>query len=112
MLHCYYLTWYIDFEALQLIKLTSRPSVKYSKRSRVKMTDKNKPDNEPEKNHSNSAIGYGVAVVLIGGALISSIVGIFFRFPLIWAFGPGFGMLIGIVIGSIMESNKITNSLI
>lgn len=70
------------------------------------MTDKNKTNKEQDSNNSNSFVGYGVAFGLIGGALISSIVGIFFSFPLIWAFGPGFGMLIGIVIGSMMESNK------
>ncbi|TCK92663.1 hypothetical protein EDC19_1816 [Natranaerovirga hydrolytica] len=64
------------------------------------MTDKN------NNNDENSYVGFGVAFGLLGGATLSSIVGIFFDFPLIWAFGPGFGMLIGIVISSIMDSFK------
>lgn len=43
------------------------------------MTDKN-------NNEKNSYIGYGVGFGLLGGAIFSSIIGIFFEFPLIWAF--------------------------
>jgi len=62
------------------------------------MTDKN--------NNKNSYVGYGVAFGLLGGALFSTIVGMLIQSPLIWAFGPGLGMLIGIVIGTIMDSTK------
>lgn len=63
------------------------------------MTDKN-------NNEKNSYIGYGVGFGLLGGAIFSSIIGIFFEFPLIWAFGPGLGMMIGIVIGAIKDFNN------
>lgn len=67
------------------------------------MTDKNN-NKKQDNNDRNSYLGFGVAFGLLGGAALSSIVGIFFEFPLIWAFGPGLGMLIGIAIGSIMDS--------
>lgn len=69
------------------------------------MSDKNNI-NRKQDNNSNSYVGFGVGFGLLGGAVFSTIVGMFFKFPLIWAFGPGFGMLIGIIIGSIMDSNK------
>ena len=67
------------------------------------MTNKNIINKKQDK---NSYVGFGVAFGLLGGAVFSSIVGMLFEFPLIWAFGPGLGMLIGIVIGSIMDSIK------
>lgn len=70
------------------------------------MTDKNNFNKKQDNNKKNSYVGFGIVFGLLGGAVFSSIVGIFFEFPLIWAFGPGSGMLIGIVIGSIMDSNK------
>lgn len=70
------------------------------------MTDKNNINKKQNNNDRNSYVGYGVAFGLLGGAVFSTIVGMFFEFPLIWAFGPGVGMLIGIVIGSIMDTNK------
>lgn len=72
------------------------------------MNDKNNINKKQDDNDRNSCIGYGVAFGLIGGSAFSTIVGMNFGFPLIWAFGPGFGMLIGIVIGSIMDLKKIT----
>lgn len=71
------------------------------------MTDKNNTNKEQDNNDRNSFVGFGVAFGLLGGALFSSVVGMFFKYPLVWAFGPGLGMLFGIVIGSIMDSNKI-----
>lgn len=65
------------------------------------MTDKN-------NNERNSYIGYGVGFGLLGGAILSSLIGMFFDSTLIWAFGPGIGMMIGIVIGTIMDYNKNT----
>jgi len=70
------------------------------------MNINNDSSEKQDKNEARSYVGYGVAFGLIGGALFSSIIGMFFRFPLIWAFGPGFGMLIGIVVGAVMDSNR------
>lgn len=70
------------------------------------MSDKNNNNGKQDNNDRNSHVGFGVGFGLLGGAAFSTIVGMSFKFPLIWAFGPGFGMLIGIVIGSIMDSNK------
>ncbi len=70
------------------------------------MNINNDSSEKQDKNDVSSYVGYGVAFGLIGGALFSSIIGMFFRFPLIWAFGPGFGMLIGIVVGAVMDSNR------
>ncbi|HSR03070.1 MAG TPA: hypothetical protein VLM88_00580, partial [Proteiniclasticum sp.] len=64
------------------------------------INNKNDTNNIEDNNEENSHVAYGVAFGLIGGAAFSSIVGLLFEFPLIWAFGPGFGMLIGIVIGA------------
>jgi len=69
------------------------------------MTNKNN-FNKKQDIHRNSYVGLGVGFGLLGGAVCSSIVGMFLNDPLIWAFGPGLGMLIGIVIGSIMDSRK------
>lgn len=71
----------------------------------VIMADNNKI-HKKQDNNRNSYVGFGVAFGLLGGAILSIIVGLFFEFPLIWTFAPGFGMLIGIVIGSIMDLNK------
>ena len=59
-----------------------------------------------ENNDRSPYMGYGVAFGLLGGAVFSSVVGMFFKFPLIWAFGPGIGVLLGIVIGSLLNPNK------
>lgn len=69
------------------------------------MTDKNNNKKEDNK-YKNSYVGYGVAFGLLGGAALSTIIGIFLETSLIWAFGPGLGMLVGIVIAVIMDSNK------
>lgn len=70
------------------------------------MTDKNNINKKQDNKDRNSYVGFGVVFGLLGGSMFSSIVRMYFEFPLIWAFGPGLGMLIGIVIGSIMDSNK------
>ena len=70
------------------------------------MSDKKYIHKKQDSNYRNSYVGFGVAFGLLGGAVFSSIVGMLFKFPLIWAFGPGFGLMIGIVIGSIMDANK------
>lgn len=69
------------------------------------INSKDATNNKEDNYDKNSHVGYGVAFGLIGGAAFSSIMGIFIESPLIWAFGPGFGMLIGIVIGAVMDSN-------
>lgn len=70
------------------------------------MNDKNNINKRQDDNDRNSYVGFGVGFGLIGGAMFSTIIGMLFKFQLIWTFGPGFGMLIGIVIGSIIDSNK------
>lgn len=81
------------------------------------MNDKNNIYKKQDNNDRNSCVGYGVGFGLIGGSIFSTIVLIggsnfptiaemIYEFPLIWALGPSFGMLIGIVIGSIMDFNS------
>lgn len=70
------------------------------------MNEKNNINKGQDNNDRNSYVGFGIAFGLLGGAVFAIIVGMFFKFPLIWAFGPGFGMMIGIVIGAIMDLNK------
>lgn len=67
------------------------------------MSGKKDVQEKQESNDRHSSIGFGVAFGLIGGAVLSTVVGLFFKFPLIWAFGPGFGLMVGIVIASIMD---------
>ena len=74
------------------------------------INSKNAANNKEEKNDENSYVGYGVAFGLIGGAAFSSIAGLLFEFPLIWAYGPGFGMMIGIVIGAVMDAYENKDS--
>ncbi|MDV4150724.1 hypothetical protein R0131_07725 [Clostridium sp. AL.422] len=63
-----------------------------------------------EKNNHNrnehSYVGYGIAFGLLGGTLFSIIINLFFKSQIDWTFEPGLGMLIGIIIGSIMDQNK------
>lgn len=70
------------------------------------MSGKKNIHQKQESNNRHSYIGFGIAFGLLGGAVFSSIIGMLFKFPLIWAFGPGFGFMIGIVIGSIMDANQ------
>lgn len=51
-------------------------------------------------------LSLGIVFGLLGGALSAIIIGIFLKTPLIWAFAPGIGMLIGIITGAIMDANK------
>ncbi len=82
------------------------------------MNDKNNIIKKQDNNDRNSCVGFGVGFGLIGGSIFSTIVLItgsnfpiiaemIYEFPLIWALGPSMGMLVGIVIGSIMDLNKI-----
>lgn len=61
------------------------------------MNDKNNINKKQDNNDRNSYVGFGIAFGLIGGAAFSSIFGIFFKFPLIWGFGPGFGLLLSLI---------------
>jgi uncharacterized membrane protein len=61
---------------------------------------------ETKQKDRNSYVGMGISFGLMGGAALSTIIGLLFDFPLIWAFGPGFGMLMGILIGSVMDSKR------
>ncbi len=81
------------------------------------MNDKNNNNKKQDNNDRNSCVGYGVGFGLVGGSIFSTIVLIggsnfpaiaemIYEFPLIWALGPLFGILIGIVIGSIMDLNN------
>ena len=62
-----------------------------------------------DKNNRNYYLSYGIIFGLLGGAFLAVLLGLFFDTPLVWAFAPGFGMLAGIIIGIIMDSNKIKN---
>lgn len=62
------------------------------------MSDKN-------SKNQNYYLSFGIGFGLLGGTIFSTIVGMFFKFPLIWALGPGLGMLIGIDIGVMMDKN-------
>lgn len=70
------------------------------------MYNKDNKNNNKDQNNKNYYLGYGIGFGLIGGALLSSITGIFIELPLIWTFGPGLGVLIGMVIGAIRDKNK------
>lgn len=59
-----------------------------------------------DKNNKNYYLSYGIGFGLLGGAFLAVLLGFFLDTPLVWAFAPGFGMLAGIIIGTIMDSNK------
>jgi len=42
----------------------------------------------------------------LGGLFLLFFLGLFLDTPFVWAFGPGLGMLAGIMIGIIMDSNE------
>lgn len=69
------------------------------------MSDKNNNDN-------NYYLSLGVGFGLVGGSLFATIIGFVFGlmgdslFLILMGLGPSFGMLIGIVIGIIMDYNK------
>ena len=74
------------------------------------INNKNDTNNIEDNNDENSHVGYGISFGLIGGTAFSSIVGLFIESPLVWAFGPGIGMLVGIVIGASMDANDNKDS--
>jgi hypothetical protein len=59
-----------------------------------------------DKNNKNYYLSYGIGFGLLGGFFLAVLLGLFLETPLVWAFAPGFGMLAGIIIGTIMDSNK------
>lgn len=64
------------------------------------MSENNKKDN------NDCYLSYGIGFGLLSGALLAVLLGIFLDTPLVWVFAPGFGMLVGIIIGIAMDSNK------
>lgn len=63
-------------------------------------------DNNNQDNGKNTYLSYGIGFGLLGGAVVATILMPFINTPLVWAFTPGIGMLIGIIIGTIIDSNK------
>ena len=59
-----------------------------------------------KNNNRHSYLSFGISFGLLGGALSAIIINLFFKTPLVWAYAPGFGMLIGIIIGAIIDQNK------
>ena len=60
----------------------------------------------PKDKKKNYYLSYGVGFGLIGGTFLAIFLGLFLDTPLVWAFGPGLGMLAAIMIGIIMDSNE------
>ena len=76
------------------------------------LNNKNDRHRKQDENHDKNAyVGYGITFGLLVGAAFSTFIGLFFDFPLFWGFGHGYGMLIGTVIGAIMDLNKNKDSL-
>ena len=59
-----------------------------------------------DKNNKNHYLSYGIGFGLLGGSMLAVLLGLFLDTPLVWAFAPGIGMLAGIMIGIIMDSNR------
>lgn len=57
-------------------------------------------------NNKNKYLIYGINFGLLCGALLAIILGVFFDNLLIWGITPGFGMLVGLVIGNIIDSTR------
>lgn len=62
-------------------------------------------DAHNEKN-KNIYLSYGIGFGLLGGALLSVILGMFFKSPFIWGVTPGIGMVVGMIIGISLDANK------
>ena len=61
--------------------------------------------NKGSETNKNHYLSFGIGLVLLGGVLFASIIGAFIESPMIWAFGPGLGLLLGILIGVLMDKN-------
>jgi F0F1-type ATP synthase assembly protein I len=76
--------------------------------------DNKKKDNQTDnkKRDNNYYLSFGIGFGLIGGSLFATIIGSVFgligdsSFPMVMAFSPAIGMIVGIVVGAIMDSNK------
>ncbi|WMM26528.1 hypothetical protein RBU61_07600 [Tissierella sp. MB52-C2] len=79
---------------------------------RNNINEDNSYNNKNQENDNNHYVGFGVGVGLIGGCLFAAVIGVVFGlmgdslFPMVLALGSGFGMLMGIVIGAVMDNNK------
>ncbi|QGU96831.1 hypothetical protein GOM49_10225 [Clostridium bovifaecis] len=79
------------------------------------MNKDNSYNNKNQENDNNHYVGFGVGLGLIGGSLFATVIGIVFGlmgdslFPMVIGIGAGFGMLLGIVIGAVMDYNKNKN---
>lgn len=77
------------------------------------MSDKNNINKDNSySNDKNSYVGFGVGFGLMGGTLFATVIGAVFGligdgfFPMVISLGAGYGMLLGIVIGVVMDYNK------
>lgn len=68
------------------------------------MSDKNHQENE-----KNADLSYGISFELLGGVILGSILSLLFESPLDFAFGPGIGLLIGIIVSVVIQQNKEEN---
>lgn len=57
-------------------------------------------------NNKNYYLSYGIGFGLLGGALLAVVLRLFIESLLVWAFAPGIGMLIGIIIGIKIDMSK------
>lgn len=63
-------------------------------------------DNNKKNDEENETLAYGLSFGLLGGTVLASLLFAITNSPLVWAFGPGFGLLIGLIISTFMEQNK------
>lgn len=59
-----------------------------------------------DMNKDNNYVSYGISFGLLGGTIVTSILSVFTSSPLVWALGPGIGMLLGLIVSLIMVSNE------
>ncbi|MBC8590049.1 hypothetical protein [Wansuia hejianensis] len=63
-------------------------------------------ENNNNKNNKDYYLGLGIGFGLIGGTLFATILKMFIKSSLVWFFAPGLGMLVGMIIGIIIDANK------
>ena len=59
-----------------------------------------------KKKNEENYLAYGMSFGLLGGTVFSSLLFVITKSPLVWAFGPGFSLLIGLVVGTLIGNNK------
>ena len=59
-----------------------------------------------EEKNENEYLSYGIGFGLLGGALLAVILGGFFDTLFGWFFAPGFGLLLGTLIGIKLDTYK------